>query len=197
MDTESVISKQISSTALINRFSDIGLRIDERQLTNILSILVSIGSDDDLIEEWLEYPKLPDGIIGFIVPTTYYNINVKRASLMLAAVITDALVTYGLLSAGLTMSGLAKQSIAKLDTTSGEYCCAIQAIKLNEEKTEITATAIRKKINGKACPFVKLNCRFMQNNRCTASQANIQSLLVGLHEKGAVTKKHNKWQVPY
>jgi hypothetical protein len=185
-----------SEDELLACFRQMGIKTDSSRLANILCIVKIVGTSDETIESWFEYPRLPEGVIGFIIPTTYYNVNVKRTSLIVAAAIMDALATFGLASAGLAVSGLAKQGIAKLDTRSGEYCCAVQSAKLHEGGAHVTPQAVHRMIYGKPCPFLGLGCRLLRENTCNSAETDIKVLFESLEEKGAMVKKGDEWQVP-
>ena len=155
-----------------------------------------MGEKKDKIETWSETPSLGPGRVGLIFPKYYYNVNVKRVSLSAAAAILDAVATFGLASASLSLSGLAKQGVAKLDTRSGEYCCLVHSAKLKQDQAEVSPEAVRTLVQGKPCPFVKLDCRLMREGVCNANGPDMASLFVALREKGALEEAGSQWSVP-
>jgi hypothetical protein len=196
MGIERIDITDASEAEVVDRFHRLGINCDETNLSMILSLVDLMGATDDKIEKHVGFPHFPPGVIGFIVPVIHYNINVWRTSLIVAAAIFDALKTNGLISAGLALTGLAKQGIGKLDSTSGEYCCAVHSSKLQKTSKKISAAAVHKMIYGKHCPFAKLHCRLMQEKRCGSKVADIRSLFDSLEDKGALVKKRGEWRVP-
>jgi hypothetical protein len=184
-----------SEENILHNLQQQGICVDKSQIPLLLDIASLISDSDEQILPLSETPTLPTNAFGIIVPGTYYNINVTRACLLISAAILDAVATSGLASASLALSGLAKQGIAKLDTKFGEYCCLVHSAKLQNGQLEVKPEAVHGLIFGHPCPFVELNCRLMETNRCNASVLAIAELFQRLMEKGALHRHGDRWFV--
>lgn len=173
-----------------------GISIEGKKFSDIAKIIERVGASDDNIESRIDYPKFPPGTIGLIIPLTYWNINVKRASIVSASALIDALATSGLLTAALALAGVPMQSIGRLNTDSGEYCCLVHSKKLQADEAPISPAIVHQFISGKPCPFAKFNCNLMRGAACNATIPAVEKLFDSLEKKGALEKKDSGWSVP-
>ena len=172
--------------------------IDEKYLNvdKIITLVDLLKGEDEHIKTFIETPSLPYGTIGLIFSKTYYNINIKRTTLVMAAAILDAFMTKGLLTAFLSLLGVMKQAIGKLDPKKGEYCVLIKAKHLKDKKFEINPKAVYSDMKNKECMLPKINCKFMKDNICKITELSIRDIFFSLEEKGAIEKDKDNWKLP-
>ena len=173
-----------------------GVECGDHDAGELVSLAKLLGEHGDCFEQWTEMPTLPPGMLGFLVPKTYYNVNVSRAALTLAATILDAAGAYGLANATLSISGLNSRAVAPLDPTTGEYCALVHAAKLSAEKADVSPVTVAALTSDKACPFAKVGCKHMRGQTCCADHQSFESLFISLKEKGALEKYRDSWRVP-
>ena len=197
MTSERVMLSDVTNHKISSQLERFGIALGNRDFSDITTIIEQFGDDDDHIETWTTYPRLPRDVIAFIVPTTHWNINVKKTSIVLAAAIIDALATGGLLSAGLSLTGMASRGIARLDADSGEFCCLVHSKKLQADEAPISPAIVHQFISGKPCPFAKFNCNLMRGAACDATVPAVEKLFDSLEKKGALEKKDSEWTIPF
>jgi hypothetical protein len=195
-DNDRVVMTRSDEYDVKRVFKDFGIDSNGHSITELLGLIKMVGQEDDSIKSWSEYPTLPPGTVGMMFLKTYYNINISRSSLVLAAVLMDAVATAGLASAALSISGLSRQGIARINPKNGEYCSLLHTIKIKEAGSEVSPDAVFGMISGEKCPFVGLNCRLMSGDVCNAMRNDILNIFGLLNEKGALDGNDGTWKVP-
>lgn len=159
-----------------------------------LSVSVSDG------EEFQQHIKLPDtkpGVIAFLVPSTYYHVNVRRTSIWAIAILLDYLKTSGVITGLLAAHGLLKTALSRISPETGEFCNFIAAATLQKSGASINSTSIVSKIASKPCPYSELECEHQKNGVCMISLGDVGDNLEKLTEKGALEKERNRLRVPF
>jgi hypothetical protein len=196
MDTNRLILQKSSPDEVIECLGQIGVECVDRDVFHLLKLISLTGDPDDQVTIWTETPDLPPGTRGFLLANTFCNINVKRTSIIMAAIILDALLTNGLATAALHLGGSMKRGVAKIDPGSGEYCCLVHAGKARDAGAALTPDTVQQMISGKPCPFIELNCRLMRERICGAQLNDIDLLFQSLEEKGALERNDGNWIIP-
>ena len=129
------------------------------------------------------------------------DVRVRRvvcavSAFAIAAVALDALLTGGLAMGLAHLGGWAERGVAKINPESGEFCCLVHAVKARDSTEEVTPAVVHAMISGKKCPFVDLNCRFMQDNLCLSKESDIDVLFGSPEKKAALEKHYDRWTVP-
>lgn len=194
--SERLILSRVDGVKLAAELKSAGVECHGHEAGELVSLAKLLGGQGDRFEQWTEMPSLPPEILGFLVPKTYYNVNVSRAALTLAATLLDAAGALGLANATLSISGLSSRAVAPLDPNKGEYCALVHAQKLSAEKADVSPVTVAALTSDKVCPFPKVGCTHMRGQTCCADHQSFENLFISLKEKGALEKYRDSWRVP-
>ena len=133
----------------------------------------------------------------FLVPQTYYHINVKVATWTIIGLLLDLFITRGIAVTLLASAGLIGRAIGLLNRENGELCIYFSALSLVNEASETFQEAdILSKIARRPCTNPKLVCPYRKNTRCTIKKTNITEIFGSLKDKGVFTKNSfGKWKI--
>lgn len=188
-------TNNVSASELILELNSFGIEIQENQLGQFLNIL-SITSEEAVVECKITWPVLPPGVMGMMVPKTSYYIKTKRAALILAATLLDATALAGLASASLAFTGVAAKSVVKVSQENGEYCILTHAYDRSIKNSKnIKPKKIHEIIFGNRCPFNEAGCKFMTGNDCGAKIGDIKNIYELLSEKEILRKEAGDWKL--
>jgi hypothetical protein len=110
----------------------------------------------------------------------YIHINVKAASLTLAAKLLDLTGAQGLASVIANLSGETKGAWCLLQNETGDFCIALQCDALRKERKKITTKTVSHRIVSKPCPHTAVKCQFKHGGVCGANIANTNDRLLFL-----------------
>lgn len=179
----------------LNEFEDaefFNQLFDQSLITyKVKDIIGNILSDDEILEKEMEFPKLPSGMLGMLIPKYNININIKISTLALIALILDITVTKGIASYILGMTGLNIRSIVKLDEAIGEKCVLIEVYRKEHHKAD---AGIFTQISGRECVNNDMDCKYRVQGLCSIDQVKVKEILEDLTNKNIFTKENNLYK---
>lgn len=134
---------------------------------------------DEVLEQEVKIPHLPNNEFGFMFFRTEYFINIKPETLVLLAFVYDLNINKDMISSTSNLTGFSYQILQKLNTYIGEKCMVIEAIR--SKNYAITFDGILH--DKKKCNHLNLKCKFRVGNLCTIRRNDLMNLMSDLCSK--------------
>lgn len=153
----------------------------EEDIKNLLS-------KDEKLEMTTEFPQMPPGTLGILIPKTKTNlyVNLKVTTITLIALILDAEITKGMASFILAATGFNTNSIVKLNEEVGEKCILLEIYRKQHHEAKLD---IFDQICGKECVNNHMNCKYRNQDVCTISKEEVKDFLERMVNKNMFCKK--------
>ncbi len=146
----------------------------------------NILSEDEILELKMEFPQMPPGMLGMLIPKTNLYVNLKVTTITLIALILDAEITKGVANFVLAATGFNVNSVVKLNEEAGEKCILLEIYKKQHHKAKLD---IFNSICGKECVNNNMNCKYRNQDTCTISKEEIENILQQMIDKNVFCKK--------
>lgn len=172
------------------------IRINTEQLSLVINALNELTEEGEYARSEVRLPSFPPGMIGMMVPSSFYHVNVKRASLWTVAILLDAWKTSGVATGLIAAHGGLKTAMCRVSPETGEYCNYMQAVDIQQSETPINTDSVAEKIINKPCPFPQVGCTHFQSNKCGISKDAITENLSVMEQKGALVSNNRQLKVP-
>jgi len=146
-------------------------------------------------ESYEQSPK-PD-MMYFMLPRTYYFINIKKTTLTFILGALDFFITKGLLTPTVgTVLNLGR-SVARLNPENGEFCVYSEAILLKkDEKKRFKESNIYSRLNDQPCKHESVNCIYNKDKNCVITLENTRNIFRNLEKKTVFSQtKTDNWKV--
>lgn len=134
---------------------------------------------DEVLDQEVKIPHLPNNEFGFMFFRTEYKINIKPETLILLAFVYDLKINKDMISSATSLTGFSYQVLKNLDIYTGEKCMVIEAMK--SKGYSITFDHILH--DKKSCSHVSLKCKYRVGNICTIRRNDLMDLMSGLCSK--------------
>lgn len=164
-------------------------QLDVKDASRIINFLKGNGNvlcDDEFVKR-IYSSGIPNGCLGLIIPGSDYKyyINVKTATVALAALILDITLTKGAAATLVSLLGMPAAAIVKLDESNGEKCIVKETV-LTDGKTG--NENVLAKYNGECCNN-NYRCKFNNDGKCMCKKTDIVAIYKDLVRKN-VFKQH-------
>lgn len=132
--------------------------------------------EDEVLEQEVKIPHLPNNEFGFMFFRTEYTVNIKPTTLVLLAFVYDLSINKDMISSATTLTGFSYQVLKKLNTYSGEKCMVIEAMKSKGYAISFDSVLNHKK----TCGHLSLKCKYCVGNICTIRRNDLMDLMSNL-----------------
>lgn len=166
-------------------FADLG--IDASSANAIIDYLrknKEILNSDEYVKISTEFPSFPPGMIGLMIPRTNYYINIKVATIVVAAFLADISLTQGALSMLLGLCGFSNTAITELNEELGEKCIVRETLAHNPK---VGSPRILAPLKGECCNN-DLSCKFRIEDRCHCTEDDILKIYEKLADRNMFSR---------
>lgn len=143
-------------------------------------------SEDERLELTMEFPQMPSGKLGILIPKTNIYINLKVTTITLIALILDEKITKGVANFLLAATGFNANSIVKLNEEIGEKCVLLEIFRKQYHEAKLD---IFNSICNKECVNNHMNCKYRNQGICTISKEQVKDILEQMVNKNIFNKK--------
>lgn len=174
-----------SKSQVESHFADLG--IDASSANAIIDYLgknKEILNSDEYVRISTEFPSFPPGMIGLMIPTTNYYINIKTATIVVAAFLADIYLTQGVLSTLLGACGFSCTAITVLSEENGEKCIVRETLTRNPK---VGSAHILAPLKGECCNN-DLSCKYRIDGRCHCTEDDILKIYDKLAERNMFSR---------
>lgn len=164
-------------------------RLDEKDASRIINFLNGNGNvlcDGEFVRK-IYSSGIPSGCLGMMIPGSDYKyyVNVKTATVALAALILDITLTKGAAATLVSLLGMPTAAIVKLDESNGEKCIVKETV---STKCKTGNENILAEYNGECCNN-NYKCKFNRGGKCMCKKTDIVAIYKDLVRKN-VFKQH-------
>lgn len=137
------------------------------------------------------------GHFYFMLPGTYYFINIKKTTLTFILVALDFFFTKGLLTPTVGTVFNLGRTVARLNPENGEFCIYSEAILLKkDEKKRFKESDICSSLNDQPCKHESVNCIYNKDKNCVITLENTRNIFRNLEKKTVFSQtKTDNWKV--
>lgn len=175
-------------------FADLG--IDASSANAIIDYLgknKEILNSDEYVKISTEFPSFPPGMIELMIPETNYYINIKTATIVVAAFLADLYLTQGALSMLLGLGGFSGTALTTLSEEHGEKCIVRETLAQNPQ---VGSAHILAPLKGECCNN-DLSCKYRIDGRCYCTEDDILKIYEKLAERNMFVRigdfYHYQW----
>jgi len=145
-------------------------------------------------ESYILSPE-PD-MMYFMLPRTYYFINIKKTTLTFILVALDFFFTKGLLTPTVGTVFDLGRTVARLNPENGEFCIYSEAILLKkDEKKRFKESDIYSRLNDQPCKHESVNCIYNKEKNCVITLENTRNIFRNLEKKTVFSQtKTDNWK---
>lgn len=134
-------------------------------------------------------------MMGLVLCDSSYYISLKKATIILAALLLDIHLTEGLAATALSLFGFSTNCICSIDERTGEKCILVETL-MRENK--IGDPAILSEYNGKCCNPCS-SCEYrekinLEESKCTCTEDNVIQIYEELCKKN-IFKKNSAYNI--
>lgn len=161
-------------------FADLG--IDASSANAIIDYLCKnkeLLGDDECIKISREFPSFPPGVIGLMIPSTNYYINIKVATIVVVAFLADISFGNGVLSMLLGLCGFSNTAVTKLSEELGEKCIVRETLVHNPK---VGSSRILVPLKGECCNN-DLSCKFRVEDKCHCTEDDVLKIYEKLADR--------------
>lgn len=151
----------------------------------------SLLSEDESLELVMEFPEMPQGMLGMMISKTNLYVNIKVSTIVLIALVLDIEITKGVANAILTATGFNANSIIKLNEKAGEKCVLLEIYRKQYHEAGIE---IFDCICGKECVNNDLKCKYRDQGICTMSKKEVINILEEMVNKNVFSKREDVYK---
>ena len=146
------------------------------------------------IEERNTYPQ-NQKMMGLVLCDSSYYINLKKTTIILAALLLDIRLTEGLAATVLAVFGFSTNCICSINERTGEKCVLVETLR---RENKIGDPAILSKHNGKCCNPCS-SCEYreetnLEDSKCTCTEDNVIQIYEELCKKN-IFKKNSAYNI--
>ena len=143
--------------------------------------------DDEYIKISTEFPSFPPGMMGLMIPTTNYYINIKITTIVVAAFLADISFAHGVMSMLLGLCGFSNTAFTELSEYLGEKCIVRETLARNPK---VGSSKILASLNGECCNN-DLSCKFRIENKCHCTEDDIIEIYEKLADRNMFSRTGN------
>lgn len=161
-------------------FSNLGIDATTANLLiDYLGKNTGLLSDDECVSVSTTFPSFPPGVIGLMVPSTNYYINIKITTIVVAAFLADISFGQGVLSLLLGLCGFSGTAFTRLNEELGEKCIVRETL---TRDPKIGSAHILDSLQGECCNN-DLLCKFRHDGKCHCSKEDILNIYERLADR--------------
>lgn len=174
-----------SQSAIYTEIAKFGLDIESsRILFDYVEKNQWLLGDNESIALSLKFPSFPSGTVGFMMPNYSYYVNLRIATVVIAALLLDINLTKGAAATFLALKGFSSTAITQLSEIEGEKCIVKETLRTKDRIGQID---ILLPFHGECCNN-DLECKYRRGEKCCCSEHDIFEIYSRLSERNMFTK---------